>query len=211
MANVFYTTDGSEPNSKSKLYTQPFKLDKTVTIKAVVFQNRSMSAYLPAIESATVTAKVIKYEWKQAAKTAKLKPGIAYRYYEPEKNINMSTAFSSNLITSHVADMISVAKKQRNEKFAFEFTGYIKTGRDAVYDFFTASDDGSKLFIDDEEVVDNDGEHGTVEKSGRAALKKGFHKIKVLYFDSGGGNELKVFIQPQGGIKQEIAAGILYH
>jgi len=210
-ANIFYTTDGSKPNTNSNLYTKPFTLDKTATVQAVVFQNRSSSVNIPAIESATVSATVIKYEWKQATTIRNLKPGIAYKYYEPEKNINMGTAFNSNLIDSGVADMISVAKKQRNEKFAFEFTGFVKTDKDLVYDFFIASDDGSKLFIDDEALVDNDGEHGTVEKSGRAALKKGFHKIKVLYFDSGGGNELQVSIQPQGGTKQAIAAGMLFH
>jgi hexosaminidase len=48
-------------------------------------------------------------------------------------------------------------------------------------------------------------------KSGTAALKKGYHKIKVQYFDSGGGNSLKVSMQQQGGIKQEIPAALLYH
>jgi alpha-L-fucosidase len=210
-ANIFYTTDGSEPTAKSNIYQQPFKLDKTATVKAVAYQNRSSGAYLPAIESATVSENVLKYEWKNAAKAADLKPGINYKYYQPEGNINMISSFKTNLINTGVTDIISVAKKQRVDKFAFEFSGYIKIDKDAVYDFFTASDDGSKLFIDDEEVVDNDGDHGTVEKSGRASLKKGYHKIKVLYFDSGGGNELKVLSQAQGGTKQEFSAAMLFH
>ncbi len=211
MANIFYTIDGSEPTNKSNLYHQPFQLDKTATVKAVSFQNRSAGTYLPAIESITVSEKVIKYEWKNAVKTTHLQPGIAYKYYQPEQNINMTSFFKTNLVNTGVADIISVEKKQRVDKFAFEFSGFIKIDKDGVYDFFTASDDGSKLFIDDVEVVDNDGDHGTVEKSGRAALKKGYHKIKVLYFDSGGGNELKAFTQVQGGIKQELAAKMLFH
>jgi hexosaminidase len=59
--------------------------------------------------------------------------------------------------------------------------------------------------------VDNDGRHGTLEKSGRAALKKGFHRLRVVYFDSGGDNDLKVFIQPSGGIKTEISSDVLFH
>ncbi|HVT83950.1 MAG TPA: PA14 domain-containing protein, partial [Chitinophagaceae bacterium] len=80
-----------------------------------------------------------------------------------------------------------------------------------IYTFYTQSDDGSKLFIDDVEVVNNDKEHGTEEKSGRAALKKGFHKIKVVYFDSGGGNSLKALLQPEGGKKEEISSTVLFH
>ena len=60
-------------------------------------------------------------------------------------------------------------------------------------------------------MVDNDGDHGTVEKSGKAALRKGLHKIRVIYFDSGGGNELKVLIQPEGGVKTELPAALLYY
>ncbi|HMI78020.1 MAG TPA: PA14 domain-containing protein, partial [Ferruginibacter sp.] len=126
-------------------------------------------------------------------------------------NINMNTSFTGDPFEEGTADAISVANKKRADKFAFEFRGYIKITKDGIYTFYTQSDDGSKLFIDDEEVVDNDGDHGTVEKSGKAALKKGLHKIRVTYFDSGGGNELKVLLQTEGGIKTEIPAGSLYH
>jgi alpha-L-fucosidase len=203
-STIFYTTDGSEPGAASKVYEGPFTINQTCIIKAKTF-------FAGSIPGKTLIEKVKTYNWVAAVKTTNLKPGIDYKYYQPEQNINMLSSFKTNLINSGVADIISVAKKQRTDKFAFEFSGYIKIDKDAVYDFFIASDDGSKLFIDDEEVVDNDGDHGTVEKSGKAALKKGYHKIKVLYFDSGGGNELKVFIQTQGGIKQELAAGILFH
>lgn len=204
VGSVRYTTDGSEPTSRSELYTKPFSIDQTSIIKAKTYQ-------AGVIQSATLESKVKTYNWKNAVKTANLKPGIAYTYYQPEKNINMVSSFKTDLISSGVADIISVAKKQRADKFAFDFSGYIKIEKDGVYTFFTQSDDGSKLFIDDEEVVNNDGDHGTVEKSGKAALKKGYHKIRVIYFDSGGGNELKVFIQPEGGTKTEVPATVLYH
>ena len=113
--------------------------------------------------------------------------------------------------TSGIANTISLKKKERKDKFAFLFNGYIKTAKDGIYTFFTSSDDGSKLFMDDIEVVNNDGEHGTQEKSGRAALKKGFHKIKVVYFDSGGGNDLKALMQKECGKKEEIAPSVLFH
>lgn len=204
VGSVRYTTDGSEPTSRSELYTKPFSIDQTSIIKAKTYQ-------AGVIPSATLESKVKTYDWKGAAKTANLKPGIAYTYYQPEKNINMVSSFKTDLISSGVADIISVAKKQRIDKFAFDFSGYIKIEKDGVYTFFTQSDDGSKLFIDDEEVVDNDGDHGTTEKEGKVALKKGFHKIRVTYFDSGGGNELKVLIKPEGGIKMEIPSTVLYN
>lgn len=201
---VRYTTDGTDPTLLSELYTKPFSIDNTSIVKAKAYQAGSLP-------SSTLEAKVKTYDWKNAVKTANLKPGIAYTYYQSEKNINMVSSFKTDLISSGVADIISVAKKQRADKFAFDFLGYIKIEKDGIYTFFTQSDDGSKLFIDDEEVVDNDGDHGTVEKIGKAALKKGYHKIRVTYFDSGGGNELKVLIKPEGGTKTEVPATVFYH
>lgn len=200
---IYYTTDGSEPTSGSALYTKPFSIEQTSIVKAKAYQ----AGVLP---SAAIEEKVRTYEWKIALDLFRAKQGISYKYYEPVTRITMNSIKDAPK-TSGNTDIISVAKKQRADKFAFDFAGYIKIEKDGVYTFFTQSDDGSKLFIDDEEVVNNDGDHGTTEKEGKVALKKGYHKIRVTYFDSGGGNELKVLIKPEGGIKMEIPATVLYH
>jgi alpha-L-fucosidase len=201
---IHYTTDGTEPSSTSELYTKPFAFSKTSIIKAKTFVTGSLP-------SGSAEQKVIKYEWMNAVKTASLKPGITYKYYQTESNINLVSSFATVPVSEGVTDIISIAKKQRKDKFAFEFSGYIKINKDSFYTFYTASDDGSKLFIDDMEVVNNDGNHGMEVKSGKAALKKGWHKIKVTYYDAGGDNDLKAFIQPEGGNKEEISSSLLYH
>jgi hypothetical protein len=180
----------------------PFTIDKTSIVKAKAYE----ADILPG---ATLVEKVRVYEWKNAANITGLKPGVAYRYYEPPGRVSMHSINDTPKI-SGTTDVITAAKKQRVDRFAFEFSGYVKIAKDGMYTFFTRSDDGSKLFIDDEEVVDNDGDHGTVEKTGKAALKKGYHKILVLYFDSGGGNELNVLIQAEGGKKTEIPKTMLF-
>ena len=73
------------------------------------------------------------------------------------------------------------------------YKGYINIPEDGVYSFFLSSDDGSMLYIDGKEVIDNDGLHAPGEVTGQAALKKGYHPIEVQYFDHGGGSiSLKV-------------------
>ena len=59
--------------------------------------------------------------------------------------------------------------------------------------------------------INNDGDHGNTEQSGLAGLKKGFHQLRLVYFDNGGGNALKVSLQPEGGTKIEIPARALFH
>ena len=200
---IHYTTDGSEPTETSPAYVQPFTIEKTGLVKAKSF----MAGTLP---SAVAEENVTKYEWMKGAAVKGLKPGIIYQYFEPDDNISLESV-NAAAKASGIANTISLEKKERKDKFAFLFEGYIRIMKDDIYDLFTQSDDGSKLFVDDIEVVNNDGEHGTQEKSGRAPLKKGFHKIKVVYFDSGGGNDLKVLIQPKGGKKEEISQSVLFH
>lgn len=77
--------------------------------------------------------------------------------------------------------------------------------------FSTLSDDGSKLFIDGIEIVDNNGEHAAVEVTGKAALKNGYHTIKVVYFGSGDVNEFRVTWQPAEGKNEMIPSNILFH
>ena len=42
--------------------------------------------------------------------------------------------------------------------------------------FYTISDDGSKLYIDDKLIVDNDGGHSVRRAEGKVALEKGYHR-----------------------------------
>jgi len=47
------------------------------------------------------------------------------------------------------------------------FSGFIDVPADGQYTFYTSSDDGSKLYIDNQLVVNNDGEHSLRERSGQ--------------------------------------------
>jgi hypothetical protein len=78
------------------------------------------------------------------------------------------------------------------ETFSIRYTGLINISTPGDYTFFTTSDDGSKLFIDGTEVVDNDGNHGVRERSGVINLSSGEHTIRVLFFEDGGTESLAV-------------------
>ncbi|WP_141732786.1 PA14 domain-containing protein [Oligoflexus tunisiensis] len=50
------------------------------------------------------------------------------------------------------------------------------------YEFSLNSDDGSRLFIDGHEVIDNDGQHAQIQKSAVVVLTEGLHEVRVPYF-----------------------------
>lgn len=70
----------------------------------------------------------------------------------------------------------------RFENFAIDYKGDFYINDSNAYYFILGSDDGSKLFIDEKLVIDNDYQHALVFKSGKLNLSKGFHKIEVQYF-----------------------------
>jgi alpha-L-fucosidase len=204
--SVYYTVDGTTPSVHSLKYSKPFSLSSTVTVKAIAIYDNKPGASISA--ETTVLAK--KYEWKKSVAVSKLKSGIQFRYFEPDGPINMSVLEPKEQVNG-ITSNISLNEKKRVDRFAFQFNGFLLMDKDAVYEFFLESDDGSKLYIDDELVIDNDGDHGSVEKKERVALKKGYHKIRVDYFDSGGGNNLKLSIASQGGKTVEIPSTMLWH
>ena len=95
--------------------------------------------------------------------------------------------------------------------FGLAYTGYIKIEKDGLYEFYLTSDDGSKLDIDNEELVLNDGLHGMVEKSGSLFLKKGYHKIDISFFQLGGGSGLDLKMKAPDGEKEEVKDGMFFH
>jgi hypothetical protein len=77
--------------------------------------------------------------------------------------------------------------------FGFEFHSLIKIPEKSVYYFNTYSDDGSKLYIDGNLVVDNDGSHSAERVRGKAVnLEAGFHDLRLLYFEDYMGQALEV-------------------
>jgi hypothetical protein len=70
----------------------------------------------------------------------------------------------------------------RDEWFAIDYTGRFWVNKPGVYRFSLSSDDGSKLYIDDIVVIDNDGIHATWTEKRDAPLSFGIHRIRVSYF-----------------------------
>jgi hypothetical protein len=70
----------------------------------------------------------------------------------------------------------------RLEWFAIDYTGRFWIERPGFYLFVLTSDDGSRLYIDDRLVVDNDGTHPAQIAFGRVDLLGGVHRMRVSYF-----------------------------
>ena len=200
---IRYTLDGSIPKINSPIISGALNLNKTTIVSARVFRNRK-----PVSETAQTT--FTKVDPANAVMVNNTANGLKYKYFEGDWNelpdFDKMKPAAEGTVSNFSYSMINAM-----DQFGFEYTGFIKVPQDAVYTFFTASDDGSRLYIDDKIVVDNDKLHGTQEKQGLIALEAGLHKIKVTFFEKNGGDELKVYIKSGGLEKQQISNEILFH
>jgi len=199
---IRFTIDGTIPTIKSPVAKGKITLTDCALVSARCFRKGK-----PV--SGTSTATFTKDVPEKAVKAENISAGLKFSYYEGNwdrlPNFSELTSKKQGTIENFL-----LTPRIENEYFGLEFTGYIKIPEDAVYTFYTDSDDGSQLFIGDKLVVNNDGLHGTAQKKGLIPLSAGFHPIRIKYFNKTGGLELKVYIEGSGMKKQLIQNEMLF-
>jgi hypothetical protein len=70
----------------------------------------------------------------------------------------------------------------RFDWFAIDYQGNFWISRPGLYNFSLTSDDGSRLWIDGQLIIDNDGIHPPVTRAGSIRLEHGRHRLRVAYF-----------------------------
>ena len=148
-------------------------------------------------------------------------PGLRYTYIEfgesehpAEGNEDFADHYPGNLSRrarqflrvagSGIAEEVSHTFLKRDQQAGLVFQGSLSIEVAGEYTFYTKSDDGSRLYVGTEVVVNNDGDHGPVEKSGSLVLGIGDHPFKVTFYNAGGGGELTAFFKGPGISKQVI-------
>lgn len=90
------------------------------------------------------------------------------------------------------------------DNVSIRWTGQLKTPRNGQYMFITRSDDGARLWIDDKIIIDDWHIHAEMDKRENIYLDKGYHNIRIEYFDSGGQAIMKLMWLVPGWPKQKI-------
>lgn len=86
---------------------------------------------------------------------------------------------------------VDIKLEGMSEHFAVQFEGTLEAPEDGDYTFALASDDGAKLYINDRQVIGNDGIHPSSEvKTGKVRLKKGAQRVRLDYFEQSGQEEI---------------------
>ncbi|GAA0645009.1 PA14 domain-containing protein [Salarchaeum japonicum] len=115
--------------------------------------------------------------------------GTYFRYYEGDytgsgsymPNFEAQTAVADGNASTFDIDAYG---GRRTNGYGYNFTASIAVPEDGTYTFATTSDDGSRLYIDGQLVVDNAGDHSVQKASGDVYLTAGQHDITVTYYDN---------------------------
>ncbi|MGB3778872.1 MAG: fibronectin type III domain-containing protein, partial [Tunicatimonas sp.] len=137
---------------------------------------------------------------------ATVNTGLFYSYYH---HSGLSTVDDierrSELIKTGRAENIDYDDiREQGDNFAIIFEGFLTVPTNGNYTFFLSSDDGSKLYIDGQLVVNNDGNHGCQERNGSLQLTEGTYPIEVRFYQGTGGRCLGAKWDGPGFSKQDI-------
>lgn len=152
-----------------------------------------------------------------AVHAADLQPGLIGEYFAMSDNVGDFQKVDGKKPTlvrvDKTVNFESVEGNFHGSKIAtnlfVRWSGVVKVATAGKYTFTTESDDGSRLFINGKQVVDNGGPHGMEKKSGEVELTAGDHAIVIEYFQGGGGAGCKAFWKAPGGNEQVIPTSAL--
>lgn len=121
------------------------------------------------------------------------KPGLQAEFFN-----NME--LSGKPATTRIDDVVDFEWNDKSpapgigrDKYSIRWTGVITAPETREFTFYTASDDGVRLFIDNKVVIDNWTDHGTtIDSAGYPMIKGKQYTIKVEYFENGGSETIQL-------------------
>lgn len=192
---VRYTTDGTAPTTSSRNYQAPFAIKDEKTVKARMFNEAghgsttSTQTYKPIAAGSGLRYKFYKGSWTRLPNFDELEP-----------------------VFESLATDLNVESRQLWPDFwGMLLEGNLDIERKGEYTFHVNSDDGCRLLIDGELVVDNDGDHSVLELSGKTTLSAGSHAIRIEFFDAAAEAILEIDMEGPGMERQPLPFDRISH
>lgn len=130
-------------------------------------------------------------------------PGVTLRTFDMQSPLTQLCALKPGQ-TPNVDKLMPVIDWSTAEDFGLENNfvtqaiANLNVPADGTYAFRLTSDDGSRLYLDNQLVIDHDGLHGAEPKDGSVPLTAGYHALRIEFFEAGGGQVLQLAWQPPG-------------
>jgi hypothetical protein len=143
-------------------------------------------------------------------------PGLYAGYYELNNpqvvpNFSLLQPYAGEIVAqiNYSSSGGSFAGSGRANDVGAVFVGYLDIPENAAYRVSVLSDDGSKVYLGDELLLNNDGLHGMIEVEAVRALEAGLHELRVEFFENGGDAGLLLTLSGPGLAKQAVPSSML--
>lgn len=195
---IRYALDGKDPAGKDgKVYKDPFKLRKADSITVSMIEGS---------RATTVTHRFAKDPVSRAPdRVVVTSPGLKVEVWQgrydtlPDFAMLGSAAFSGICHAPDASfDADAVAPQVPDTNYAMRLSGFVDVPREGWYAFHLGSDDGSRLLLGNDVLIEIDGKRGVVYKSAGIALKPGRHAIAIQYFQVTGTRSLQLLYEGPG-------------
>lgn len=203
-SKIYYTLDGTEPTRHSNTYKDPIVVSKPTVLKTISFADDKNSGY-------PVTVHFKQIAMLDAVNVDGLKPGIKFLYREGPQIKNAKEQSLAPILDTGVLKTFNVDAIKDGRAFGYNLSGYLKVPETGVYRFWLEANDGAVLYINDKLIIDNDGGHRAQVLDSKIGLKKGWHPIKVDYFQQGLAKSLQLKWSGPGTAEQEVSSEVLFH
>lgn len=187
-AKIYYTTDGSTPATAQHRPTDNISLSLKPDIPVAV---KTLTVLSSGRQSIVYTGTYVNKKMRAATPVKVSGPGCQFKtVYGEVKDARSLTI--DNADTAGRLASFSIAPFDSKPVFGAIYEAWFLADKTGLYTFSVVADDGVVLYLNNDLTIDNDGRHPAIEKSGVASLQKGYHKIRLHYFDAGGGRRLDV-------------------
>lgn len=123
--------------------------------------------------------------------------GLDYRYRRQDFT-SLSQLESATIDKVGNSDNFDLTPRTSSTYYGFLWDGLIYAPQTGSYTFWTVSDDGSRLYIDNQLVVDNDFNNTTERQGTIPNLSQGWHQLHVAFRQRSGNSSLTVSYQGPG-------------
>jgi hypothetical protein len=98
-----------------------------------------------------------------------------------------------------------------SDTFSVRWTGEVQPRYTGTYTFYTVSDDGVRLWVNNQLLINNWTDHGSTQDAGLITLQAGrLYPIKMEMYENGGGAVAQLFWSAPNGVKEVIPSTQLY-
>ncbi len=173
-AEIHYTTDGSTPDMTSTLYAQAIQLTANTTIKAI------------GIKGGLTSSDVVTGAYTITQPTS----GLTGRYYNGVDFVDLKHTRVDPTINLQITSGENPAPNT-NSTCSIIWTGTVTPIYSEQYTFTTVNDDGVRVWINDQLIIDDANYHGPETHTGNITLQAGqAYPVWIEYFNGGGDGEI---------------------